>query len=314
MKTVSVSLRSPTVAMAFACLYVVWGTTYLAIALAIRTVPPFVGGAVRFLLAAGLLYAGLRTRRARPLTGVDWRMALICGVLLFGLGNGLVMWSQQGVPSGIAALVVAAVPVFVLILDWMYFDKRPPGVTAALGTALAVVGVGAIIVHTQALSGRVQPLHIAALVISVLAWSIGTLLQKRAVARDGVFAFTCAQIFFGGIAQAVFALLTGEFRALRIETVSPVSALAILYLALFGTIVGASCYTWLLARVPAQKVSTYAVVNPVVALLLGAWLLNEPITAQVVGSVALVLLGVTLVLFQDRMIGLFRRFVAVGAK
>ena len=313
MSNVAASFRSPAILLAFACVYVIWGTTYLGIALAIQTLPPFFSGAVRFLLAAALMYVGLRMRRARPLVGIDWRSAMICGVLLTGFGNGLVVWAQQGVPSGIAALVVAAIPVFVVAIDWLWFDKRAPSAPAAVGFALAVVGVATIVMHTRTLSGNVQPLHIAALLLAVFSWSTGTLLQKRVVTRESVFAFTCAQIFFGGVAQLLLAVLNREWRTLDIEQVSLTSALAVLYLVVFGSIVAFNCYAWLLARVPAQKVSTYAVVNPVVALLLGAWLLNEPITPAVIGSVLLVLLGVTLVLFQSSIGEFFkrRRFVGV---
>jgi len=306
MTTNSLGVRLPAIALAFACLYVIWGTTFLGIALAIQTLPPFTSGAIRFLFAAALMYAGLRLRGARPLAGVDWRMALPCGVLLTGFGNGLVVWAQQGVPSGIAALVVASIPVFVLLIDWLCFEKRAPSVPAALGVALGVVGVASIVMHTRSLSGHAQPLHLVALLLAVFSWSIGTLLQKRAIAHGGVAAFTCAQLFFGGLLQLILASFNLEWRVLDLGQVSSTSVLAVLYLAVFGSIVTFSCYAWLLARVPAQKVSTYAVVNPVVALLLGAWLLDEPITTAVVGSMLLVLLGVSLVLFQNGVSELFK--------
>jgi drug/metabolite transporter (DMT)-like permease len=305
------SLRSPAVLLAFACVYLIWGTTYLGIAVAIETLPPFTSGALRFLLAAALMYAGLRLRRPRPLQDIDWRYALLCGVLLTGIGNGLVVWAQQGVPSGIAALMVASIPVFVLAINWLFFEKRAPSLAAATGIALAVIGVAVIVMHTRTLAGHAQPWHIAALLFAVFSWSIGTLLQKRLVGGQHVFAFTCAQIFFGGMFQLMLALLNAEWRVFDASQVSMASLGAVLYLVIFGSIVAFNCYAWLLARVPAQKVATYAVVNPVVALFLGAWILNEPVTPTVIGSVILVLFGVVLVLFQDRVSELFKRRVNV---
>lgn len=306
MSTTSSLLRSPAVLLAFACIYVIWGTTFLGIAVAIETLPPFTSGAIRFLLAALLMYAWLRLRGARPLEGVNWRHAALCGVLLTGFGNGLVVWAQQGVPSGIAALVVASIPVCVFALNWLFFEKRAPSVTAAVGIALAAMGVAAIVFNTRALTSAAEPLHLVALLCAVCAWSAGTLLQKRLL-RGDIFAFTCAQIFFGGVLQAGMALLHGEWRDFDGARISTASMLAVLYLVVFGSVVTFNCYAWLLSRVPAQKVATYAVVNPVVALFLGAWLLNEPVTAVVIGAVFLVLAGVSLVLFQDAIDAAVRR-------
>jgi drug/metabolite transporter (DMT)-like permease len=294
----TVSLRSPAVLLAFACVYVIWGTTFLGIAIAIETLPPFTSGAIRFLLAALLMYLWMRLRGMRPMQGVNWRHAALCGALLTGLGNGLVVWAQQGVPSGIAALVVASIPVFVLAFDWMFFEKRPPSVAASIGIALAALGVAMIVSTTRTLTGDAHPLHLAALLAAVCAWSAGTLLQKRLL-RGDIFAFTCAQIFFGGLLQGVLALVNAEWREFDVHRISTASMLAVLYLIVFGSVVTFNCYAWLLTRIPAQKVATYAVVNPVIALLLGAWLLDEPITAVVIGSVLLVLVGVSLVLFQS---------------
>ncbi|MBC7984803.1 MAG: EamA family transporter [Candidatus Obscuribacterales bacterium] len=306
--TLKTATASPArIALAFAGIYLIWGTTYLAIAVSIDTLPPFTSGALRFLMAAAMMFLWLRGRSTQPLKGISWRWALICGVLLTGFGNGLVVWAQQGVPSGIAALVVASIPVFVLAIDWMFFQRRAPTVIAALGIAMAVVGVAAVVTHTHTIAGKAQPMHIAAILLAVLAWSAGTLLQKRAVRADQVVAFTCAQIFFGGLLQLLLATLNSEWNALDVAQVSLRSILAVSYLIVFGSIVALNCYSWLLAHVPAQKVSTYALVNPIVALLLGAWLLDERITPTVIGSVLLVLFGVSLVLFQDRVSSLWRR-------
>lgn len=284
---------------AFAAIYFFWGTTYLAIALAIQTIPPFITGGVRFLIAGFVMYVWLRWRNPKPLADVNWPMAILTGVLLSGMGNGLVTWSQQGIPSGIAALVVTAVPVIVLLLDWAFFSKRAPSRLALIGTAIAFTGVVAIVTHTRSLSGDAQPLYLFSLIVSTIAWSFGTLVQKRAAKPDSVLSFTCAQMFIGGLFQLLLSVPDGEWSKFDIEAVTWTSVFAVGYLVVFGSIVGLNCYLWLLTRVPASKAATYALVNPVVALFLGALVLNERLTAIALMAAVLVLIGVGLVLFQD---------------
>lgn len=284
---------------AFASIYVIWGTTYLAIALTLQSLPPFISGAVRFLLAGAAMYIWLRFRNPRPFAGVSLPLAALTGMLLTGIGNGLVIWAQQGIPSGIAALIVTAVPVTVLVLDWAFFSKRAPTRQALLGTAVAVAGVMMIVMHTHSLSGDARPLYVIALLVAVIGWSFGTLVQKRSARPETVFAFTCAQMLSGGLFQALLALLDGEWVSFDPSAVTLTSIVALGYLIVFGSIVGLNCYLWLLTRVPASKVTTYALVNPVVALILGALVLDERITALAVTAAVLVLGGVALVLFQN---------------
>ena len=290
---------------AFAGIYTIWGTTYLAIAIAIQTLPPFISGAMRFLLAGVLMTVWLRWRSPRPFAGVNLPMAALCGVLLAGIGNGFVIWAQQGIPSGIAALIVAAMPVTVLVLDWAWFSRRAPTRQGLLGTAIALAGVTTIVLHTRTLSGEASPMHLLALIAAVVGWSIGTLLQKRSAGKDQVFSFTGAQMLFGGAFQLALSVFNGEWSRFDPAAVSTTSWLAVLYLVVFGSIIGLNCYLWLLTRVSAAKVTTYALVNPVVALILGALVLHEAITSVAVIATLLVLFGVSLVLFQDRL--LFQR-------
>jgi len=296
------TVREPSLSLgvlgAFAGIYIIWGTTYLAIALAIQTIPPFISGTLRFMLAALLMYGWLRARERQPLRGVNILGALICGALLSGIGNGFVVWAQQGIPSGIAALVVTAMPVIVLLLDWSFFSKRAPSRQALLGTAIAVAGVITIVMHTRSLAGHAQPLHLIAMITAVIGWSFGTLLQKRAATPQTVLSFTCVQMLGGGLFQLAMSGIDGEWQRFDPSQISLVSAFAFIYLVFFGSIIALNCYLWLLTRVAAQKVTTYALVNPVVALILGAVVLNERVTPLAVTSATLVLAGVALVLFQ----------------
>jgi drug/metabolite transporter (DMT)-like permease len=297
-RSLPVSTALPVIA-AFAGIYLIWGTTYLAIAITIETLPPFISGTLRFLVAGTLMYAWLRSRKAAPLAGVNFVAAAWTGVLLSGIGNGFVIWSQQGIPSGIAALIVTAVPVVVLVLDWAFFGKRAPSKMALAGTGVAIAGVVTIVMHTRSLSGSVQPLHLFALLAAVCGWSLGTLIQKRHANVANVLSFTCAQMLFGGLFQLAMSFVDAEWTRFDLSQVSGTSLLALGYLIVFGSLVGLNCYLWLLTRVSAQKVTTYALVNPVVALILGAIVLDERITPLAITAAVLVLTGVALVLFQD---------------
>jgi drug/metabolite transporter (DMT)-like permease len=285
---------------AFAGIYVIWGTTYLAISFAIQSMPPFMSGAVRFGLAGLLMYVWLRWRDPRPFAGTSITMMALTGVLLSGLGNGLVLFAQQGIPSGIAALIVAAVPVIVLIFDWVFFSKRAPTKQALLGTAVAIAGVVTIVMHTRTLSGNAQPLYLLAMVVAVTAWSLGTLVQKRSANQATVLSFTCGQMLFGGAFQLFMSLATGEWPRFDPSAITLTGVFAIAYLVVFGSIVGLNCYLWLLTRVAAPKVATYALVNPVVAMVLGSVVLGERVTVLAMFAAALVLLGVALIVFQGR--------------
>jgi len=297
---------------AFAGIYIIWGTTYLAIAFAVHAMPPFISGVARFGLAGALMYVWLRARNPRPFAGANITMMALAGVLLSGMGNGFVLFAQQGgIPSGIAALFVAAVPVIVLILDWAFFSKRAPTKQALFGIAVAVAGVVTIVMHTRTLSGGAQPLYVVAMFVATTGWSIGTLVQKRSATPATVLSFTCGQMLFGAAFQLLMSLVTGEWSRFDPAAISWQGAVAILYLVVFGSIIGLNCYLWLLTRVPAPKVATYALVNPVVALFLGAAVLGETVTPLAIVAALLVLLGVALTVFQD--LPLLRALSARGA-
>jgi drug/metabolite transporter (DMT)-like permease len=283
---------------AFAGIYIIWGTTYLAIAFAVRAMPPFISGVARFALAGAVMYAWLRFRNPRPFAGVSIPMMALAGVLLSGVGNGFVLWAQQGIPSGIAALIVASVPVLVLIFDWAFFSKRAPTKQALLGIAVAIAGVVTIVAHTRTLSGDAQPLYVLAMFAATVGWSFGTLLQGRSANAGTVLSFTCGQMLFGAAFQLLLSIATGEWSRFEPAEVPWQGVVAIAYLVVFGSIVALNCYLWLLTRVPAPKVATYALVNPVVALFLGAVVLGERVTPLAVVAAILVLIGVALIVFR----------------
>lgn len=288
------------IALAFFCILVVWGSTYLAIAILLRYLPPFTSAALRFLLAAAILYGWLRLRDPRPLAGLPWRQVLICGVLMCGFGNGFTVVAMQGVPSGVAALLNSTIPICVVLLDWAFFHKRRPRIWTGFGLGIGVAGVALIVDQTHALSGLKGAGYLAALAIAVTSWSVGTLLQRGAITRDRLVAFSCAQLGVGGTFLASVALVRGEASSLDLSVVEPAGWLALFYLAVFGSVLAQSSYLWLLSRMPAEKVTTYAVVNPAIALILGGVVLGEEVTGASAFGALLVLVGVSLVLFERR--------------
>lgn len=286
--------------LAFAGIYIIWGTTFLGIALVIRTMPAFFSGALRFFVAAALMYLWLRSRERRPFARLDIAGSVLCGILLSGIGNGFVIWSQQGLPSGIAALFVAALPVLILLLDWLLFSHQPPTLRGVLGVTIGLSGVVLLVLHTHSLSGQVRPIHVLAVLLAQLGWALGSLLQRRYVQPDRTANYTCLQMFAGAGFQLLMGALNREWIGFSLAQVSLQSWLALLYLVVFGSLIAVNCYSYLLAHVSAQKVSTYALVNPVIALALGALVLNEKITPTAILSAVLVILGVALVLWRGR--------------
>lgn len=295
---------------AFSVIYVIWGTTYLAIALAIRTLPPFTTGAIRYLTAGTVMYAWLRSREPRPFDGLYVPGTLLCGVLMSGIGNGFVMWAQKGIPSGVAALFVASLPMLILLFDWAFFSRQKPARVATLGVIVGMAGVAVLATHTGGMSGRIHPIHLLAVLAAEVSWAVATLLQRRFVPVERIANFTCLQLFAGGVFQLVAALIGRDWQVLAVHGVATSSLLAVAYLTVAGTLIANNCYTYLIAHVSAHKVTTYALVNPVIALALGVLVLDEKVSWAMVIASVLVLLGVALVLFQ----GVHRRFASTMSR
>jgi drug/metabolite transporter (DMT)-like permease len=280
-------------------LYVVWGSTYLGIAIAVETIPPFLMAATRFALAGAVLLAWsvLRARSAFVLpTRREWRDSAIVGALLLGGGMGMVAWGEQTIPSGIAALLIAMMPVWVAVFGRMFLGERLPRL-AVVGIIVGFGGV-AILVGPTILgqTGALDPLGLAALIVSPIAWSAGSLYAShRAILPRQPLVATSAQMLCGAVILAVFALATGEFGAFDISAISGDSIAALAYLTIIGSLLAFTVYGWLLRVAPLPLIATYAYVNPVVAVILGAIVRHEPIDprtlvagAVIIGAVALI--------------------------
>ena len=283
--------------LAYALVYVIWGSTYLGIRFAIETLPPFLMAAARFLVAGGLLYAFTRARGAARPSAVQWRAAAIVGgFLLFG-GNGAVVWAEQRVPSGVAALLVAILPLWIVLLEWVGPEHRRPSLRTAAGVLIGIVGV-TVLVGPGALhgNGNTDLLGATALVLGSLSWAIGSLYARRAPLPKTPQLGTAMQMLAGGAMLAVGGLATGEAsHGFALSSVSLPSAMALLYLIVFGSLVGFSAYVWLLRVEPPSRVATYAYVNPVVAVALGWLLAGERMTPATMLAAAIIVAAVALI-------------------
>lgn len=287
------------IVLAFAAIYTIWGTTYLAIRIAVETIPPFFMAGVRFLLAGLLTYIFLRTRGVPHPTRLQWRSAAVVGAFLLLGGNGFVTWSEQQVPSGMAALVVATEPLWITLFDWLIYKGIRPSKKIALGLVLGFIGIGLLIGPGQ-LRGTTG-ISFASLVILFLApilWSIGSLHSRKANLPENVFMATAVEMLAGGFLLVIAGLLTGETTRLNLAEISTRSLAAMGYLTVFGSIVTFTAYVWLLKTVQASKVATYTYVNPIIAVFLGWLILSEAITPQMLVAIPSIILAVVLITTQ----------------
>jgi len=281
---------------AFAAVYVIWGSTYLGIRVAIETIPPFLMGGVRFLLAGAILYVWARSRGDASPTPRHWLAATIVGGLLLLGGNGAVMWAAQHVPTGIVSLLVAMVPLWIVLFEWLGPRKVRPTTGVAMGVVLGLVGL-AVLAGPALWGGKegVDPLSVVVLMLGSMSWAAGSLYSRRSTLPSSSILAMGMEMLGGGALLLIAGLLFGELPRLDIEAVSGRSLLAMAYLLVFGSLIGYTAYIWLLRVQPATRVSTYAYVNPTVAVFLGWLVLSEPVTqrtllagAIIVGSVALI--------------------------
>lgn len=282
---------------AFAVVYVIWGSTYLAMRVGIESFPPLLLAGSRHLMTGLILYPLLRWKtRERP-TLAQWRTAIVTGCLLLLIGNGGVCVAELTVPSGVAALLVATVSLWMVLVDWLRPGGTRPLPRVAAGIVLGFGGL-ALLVGPANLGGskRIDPTGAGILVVASLAWACGSLYSKHGSLPNSPMLGVAMQGLAGGTALWIAGFFTGEVRALHLATISLRSWVALGYLMIFGSVIGFTSYLYILKNSTAARVGTYAFVNPVVALFLGWLLVGEAITLRTVMAAAVILTAVLLVI------------------
>jgi drug/metabolite transporter (DMT)-like permease len=274
----------------------VWGSTYLAIRVAVETLPPLTSSAVRFLIAGAILYAAT-IRRGDPASDrpgrLEWRDAVIVGGLLLAGGNGLLAVGEQTIPSGIAALIIATLPIWVAILGRVFFGVVLTR-TIVAGTVIGFVGVAVLVAPTGG-AGSLDPFGVLMVLLSPVFWATGSLYSRTAHAPRRPLVGTAMQMLGGSAVLWVLAVVTGDIFQVRLAEVTPQSIAAVAYLVVVGSLVGYTTYVWLLRVAPISLIATYAYVNPVVAVILGFLILGEPLEPRTLVAGAIIIVAVAVI-------------------
>ena len=282
---------------ALIAVYIVWGSTYLAIRFAVESIPPFLMAGVRFLMAGTILFT-VRRLLGDPLpTRREWKSAAIVGLFLLVGGNGGVSWAEQRVDSGIAALVVGASPLWMVLLDAIRPHGIRPGWLVLVGVLIGFSGI-ALLVGPGQWSGsetKVDALGVAALLLGTFLWAAGSLYSRTACLPRSALMGTSAEMLCGGAGLVVLGTATGEWGRLDLSAIASRSIWGFLFLVFIGSLVGFAAYTWLLRVAPTPLVSTYAYVNPLVAIFLGNWLASEPLTPRILLAALVIVSAVVLI-------------------
>lgn len=297
------------IAIAFFAVYVCWGMTYLAMRIAVVDIPPHLMSGSRFLVAGLALYAWIRTRGERPPTWRQWRAAAVIGAFLLLGGNASVAWAEQRVPSGLAAVLIAVAPVWMVGLEWARGGSRPEK-RVVVGLLLGLVGVGLLVSSRSTPGARVDPLGAAILILASASWAWGSVLSKTAPLPRSPFLATSMEMITGGVLLLLTAAVAGQFNGFDPTEVSADAALSWAYLVIFGSLVGFTAYIWLLGVTSIAKAGTYAYVNPIVAVLLGWAILDETVTPRMLVAAAIILGGVALVSVDWSATGLLEKLPA----
>ncbi|MDA0328931.1 MAG: EamA family transporter [Gemmatimonadetes bacterium] len=284
------------VVLAFAAVYLIWGSTYLAILWAIETMPPLGMASVRFLIAGSLLFVWALSRGAPRPTGRQWRDAAVAGTLLLAGGNGAVVLAEQWVPSGLTALLVASVPLWLVILDTLFGSKVRPTLRTSAGLVIGFVGVGVLAGSPGVgAGGRQELVGVVVVLFGALAWASGSLYTRHARNPPPPRVLVGMQMLCGGVVLGCMSLAMGEPADFDIAGVSGRSIAALVYLIVAGALIGYVAYIWLLTVTTPARVGTYAYVNPLVAMLLGWGLADEPLTFRSILA-AIIILGSVVVI------------------
>ncbi len=288
--------------LAFAAIYFIWGSTYLFIGFAVKSIPPHITIATRFLIAGVILYLFLRLRGVPTPKLIHWRTAAIVGILLLALGNSSVAWAETMVPTGLAALLIGIVPLWMVLLDWLRPGGRKPRAGVLGGVSLGLVGMILLVGPASlGLDRALNPVGVAILLGASISWAIGSIYSQHAPLPESPLMLTAMEMLVGSMVVLIMSFGLGEWSQFHIENISPLAFGSLVYLTLVGSLLGFSAYVFLLQVSTPAKVSTYAYVNPIVAVFLG-WALNgEQITPITLIASTIIVISVAIITyFQTR--------------
>jgi drug/metabolite transporter (DMT)-like permease len=281
---------------AFLAIYLVWGSTYLAIRYAVETMPPFVMGGTRFLISGVLLYAWARWRGAPRPTRIHWKNATIAGAFLLLGGNGGVVWAEQTVPSGLTALLVSILPFWLVMIEWARPPRRRPSTVVLIGLVVGFLGIVVLVgPGNVGGEGSVSLLGATVLVLASLSWAIGSFWSRDAEMPESGLIATGMEMLGGGALLFLAGAGVGELRDFDFSAVSTASWVGWIYLILFGSLIGFTSYIWLLDKVSPARLGTYAYVNPVVAVILGWAIAGETLSLRTGIAAVIVVFAVALI-------------------
>jgi drug/metabolite transporter (DMT)-like permease len=281
---------------AFVAVWLIWGSTYLAMHVAVQTLPPFLMAGCRFVIAGAALYTAMRRRGAPAPRPLHWRSAAIAGAVMLVLGNGGISWVQQTAPSNLTAIMVAATPLWMNLCEWLRPGGRRPLGSTVLGIVLGFVGVGWVVLSRDPGGQRVVGTAVAAmLLIAPLAWSVGSIYTRHAPQSPVSLLNIAMQMLAGGAAMLVVGAVRGELQGFHFAQISTASAWAFVYLTIFGSLIAFTAYAWLLQVSTPAKVSTYAYVNPLIAIVIGGLFLHEKLPSSILVAGALILFSVVII-------------------
>ncbi|HEY2460182.1 MAG TPA: EamA family transporter [Candidatus Acidoferrum sp.] len=282
--------------LAFAIIYFVWGSTFLAIRIGVREVPPLILAAIRFFLAGLALYLWMRARGERSPTAREWRSASLLGFVIFVLDYGLLFWAEERVPSGIAAVMLATIPVFMTLSEIIFLHTQRLTVRLVLAFTIGTGGVAILMSRSLNLTGApVDKLSAAGLIFASISWSIASTLTRKLPLPSSKVMSSGAQMLSGGVFLFLGAAMLGEFHNFHPATVSRAVWFSLLYLIIAGSIIGFTAYVWLIHRESPTKVGTYAYVNPVVAVVIGYFFGGETLSLRTILGALFVLISVVVI-------------------
>lgn len=278
---------------AFLTIYLIWGTTFLGIRIAVETIPPFMMAGLRFFLAGGIMLPILLARGGRFPSLLHWRSAAIVGGLMLVGGIGLLSAAEKRLPSGLAALVIATIPIWITLIAWLGFQGTRPGTQTFIGLGIGFAGAALLFVPALGTQAGGYDLGAMGLVLlGAIIFAIGSLYSRRAPLPADTRISTASEMLAGGVLLLLVSLIVGEPARLDVASISLRSIVALAYLTVFGSIIGYTAYLWLLKTVEPAKVSTNFYVNPVIAVLIGGLVAGESVTASMVIAAVVILLGV----------------------